>query len=117
MLVDSSSSKPETPPSKFDSLPTETVGDIFCQLDLESVFTLSRLSKRLYRFLRMPTSNYIWEAACKNVQMPELTAPGWTLPGLANLCYGCCQVCGSSALHSNFRLRVRYCLHPCLEKL
>ncbi|GAA6025515.1 hypothetical protein JCM10207_004099, partial [Rhodosporidiobolus poonsookiae] len=83
--------KREAPPSKFDLLPLETVGDIFCQLDLEGVFTLSRLSKRLYRFLRKPSSSYIWETACKNVGMPELTAPGWTLPGLANLCYGCCQ--------------------------
>ncbi|GAA6039629.1 hypothetical protein JCM8097_002225 [Rhodosporidiobolus ruineniae] len=96
----------------FLDLPLEMVASICSHLDLATVFHLSRLSKRFYRFLRDPTLEYIWERARAESGLPELTAKDLSIYQYANLVYGRCQGCGKLASKPDYTLRIRSC-KPC----
>lgn len=68
--------------------------NVCSHLDLATVYHLSRLSRRFFRFLRGNSSlSYIWEWAREESGLPELTAPGLTPVQYAHLLFGKhCQV-------------------------
>ncbi|GAA6039619.1 hypothetical protein JCM8097_002219 [Rhodosporidiobolus ruineniae] len=91
-------------------LPLEIVTLIVSHLDLPTVFHLSRLNKRFYRFLRDPTLEYIWEGAREESGLPKLTAEGMDVYGFANLLFGGhCQGCGKATTKVDYVLRLRTC--------
>ncbi|GAA5871284.1 hypothetical protein JCM8547_007242 [Rhodosporidiobolus lusitaniae] len=98
------------------SLPAELVALVASNLDLPTLFHLSRLNKRFYSFLRDPQIEYVWEAARETSGLPTLTAPGMDTVGLANLLFGCCKGCGKATTKVDYVLRIRSC-QACSKEL
>ena len=111
-------------------LPLDVLAIVCSELDLPTVFHLSRLNKRFYSFLRNnSTLSYIWDRARETSGLPELTTPGMNSVQYANLLFGgFCQVrrrewtcdgiadtpailqgCGKATTKVDYILRVRYC--------
>ncbi|GAA5977059.1 hypothetical protein JCM11641_001288 [Rhodosporidiobolus odoratus] len=91
-------------------LPLDILTEICAELDLPTVFHLSRLNKRFYAFLRDPSLKYIWELARETSGLPELTAPGCDVYGYANLLFGgFCKGCGKATTKVDYTLRIRSC--------
>ncbi|GAA5836920.1 hypothetical protein JCM11251_005823 [Rhodosporidiobolus azoricus] len=91
------------------ALPLETVTSICLSLDLETLFHLSRLNKRFWRFLRDTVVKYVWEEVRTATGVPELQLPGLSVYGLANLLYGRCIGCGTEKSKADYTLRIRCC--------
>ncbi|GAA5911370.1 hypothetical protein JCM6882_002358 [Rhodosporidiobolus microsporus] len=87
-------------------LPLETVALISSNLDLATVFHLSRLNKRFWRFLRDPAVEYIWEEARKTSALPEMREPFSSVYQYANLLFGCCKGCGKATVMVDYILRI-----------
>ncbi|GAA6039638.1 hypothetical protein JCM8097_002230 [Rhodosporidiobolus ruineniae] len=94
-------------------LPLELVTLIFSHLDFETLFHLSRLNKRFWRFLRAKKA--LWVRARRNSGLPALLASCKTR-SYANLLYGNCQGCGKTTSKVDFVLRIRAC-SLCTSKL
>lgn len=63
------------------------------ELDLPTVFHLSRLSRRFWQLLRRDKSSQtVWRDARKRSGITKPTAPGMTVYEQANLIFGCCKV-------------------------
>ncbi|GAA6056000.1 hypothetical protein NBRC10513_002884 [Rhodotorula toruloides] len=95
--------------SGFMRLPLETVTQICESLDLKTLFHLSTLNKRFFRFLHDESLSHLWEDARKTSELPDLEVP---MPPhqLAHLLFGShCSVCGKSTTVVNYFLRIRAC--------
>ncbi|BGP18901.1 hypothetical protein JCM10213_005514 [Rhodosporidiobolus nylandii] len=91
-------------------LPLDILAEVCWSLDLQTIFHLSRLNSRFYRFLRDPTMRNVWEAARETSGLPELTAPGCSIYQLANLVFGgYCQGCAKATTKVDYILRLRTC--------
>ncbi|GAA6048150.1 hypothetical protein JCM3770_003685 [Rhodotorula araucariae] len=92
-------------------LPLDILALVCSELDLPTLFHLSRLNKRFYSFLRNNSSlAFIWERAREASGLPELTAPGMDTVQYAHLLFGrFCQGCGKATTKVDYILRVRYC--------
>ncbi|GAA5908281.1 hypothetical protein JCM8208_000365 [Rhodotorula glutinis] len=92
-------------------LPLDVFTGICEHLDLETLFHLSRLNKRFFKFLRGTSAlPYLWEWAREESGLPELSAPCFSTVELANLLFSkCCQNCAKTTPKADFLLRVRLC--------
>ncbi|GAA5977055.1 hypothetical protein JCM11641_001287 [Rhodosporidiobolus odoratus] len=91
-------------------LPLDILTEICAELDLPTVFHLSRLNKRFYAFLRDPSLKYIWDVARESSGLPDLTSPGCDVYGYANLLFGgFCKGCGKATAKVDYILRIRTC--------
>ncbi|KPV77150.1 uncharacterized protein RHOBADRAFT_52097 [Rhodotorula graminis WP1] len=92
-------------------LPLDVLAGICEHLDLETLFHLSRLNKRFFKFLRgNSTLSYLWEWAREESGLPELAAPCFSTVELANLLFSkYCQNCARTTPKADFLLRVRLC--------
>ncbi|GAA5856547.1 hypothetical protein JCM9279_005494 [Rhodotorula babjevae] len=92
-------------------LPLETFTAVCEHLDLETLFHLSRLDKRFFKFLRGTSAlSYLWEWARKESGLPEVAAPCFSTVQLANLLFSkYCQNCARTTPKADFMLRVRLC--------
>jgi len=81
-------------------LPLDVLTGVCEHLDLETLFHVSRLNKRFYKFLRGTAAlSYLWDWAREESGLPELTAPGFSTVQLANLLFSkYCQVRSLSKL-------------------
>ncbi|BGP37511.1 hypothetical protein JCM10450v2_001416 [Rhodotorula kratochvilovae] len=92
-------------------LPLDVLAIVCSELDLPTVFHLSRLNRHFYAFLRNnSTLNYIWDRARETSGLPELTAPRMDSVQCANLFFGgFCQGFGKATTKVDYILRARYC--------
>jgi hypothetical protein len=73
------------------SLPLEVLSMVCQNLDLPTVFYISRTSKAFYRFLRnSPVQMAIWDSARATSNLPTTT--GYSSVQAANLLFGNCMV-------------------------
>ncbi|BGP32400.1 hypothetical protein JCM10296v2_004181 [Rhodotorula toruloides] len=95
----------------FLDLPMELVLRILGELDLQTVFHLSRLNKRFWQLLRSDTAamHHLWEQARVRAGVPRLMAPGCDVYQYANLLFGCCRGCGKATTKVDYVLRIRAC--------
>ncbi|BGO89088.1 hypothetical protein NBRC10512v2_001035 [Rhodotorula toruloides] len=94
----------------FLDLPLELVLRIFGELDLPTLFHLSRLSKRFWRLLRGDKSLHtLWTDARQRSGIMRPTAHGMSVHQQANLMFGCCQGCGKTTNKVDWVLRIRAC--------
>ncbi|BGP72559.1 hypothetical protein NBRC10513v2_005955 [Rhodotorula toruloides] len=95
----------------FLDLPMELVLRVLDELDLQTVFHLSRLNKRFWQLLRSDTDamHLLWERARIRAGIPRLMAPGCDVYQYANLLFGCCRGCGKTTTKVDYVLRIRTC--------
>lgn len=61
--------------SGFMRLPLETVTQICESVDLKTLFHLSTLNRRFFRFLRDDSLSHLWEDARKTSELPDFEVP------------------------------------------
>ncbi|GAA5951187.1 hypothetical protein JCM3765_002410 [Sporobolomyces pararoseus] len=97
-----------------DELPLDVLASIFGAGDLQSLFYLSRLNKKLRAFLLNPSMVGVWKSCWKNSELPDSIefTPRMNILKWCNVLYGDCQVCGSKTQNSDPYLQIKACATP-----